>query len=297
LVYNLFIKVSNSNKYHNQVNIERLINQSEFTKNEILNLLNLEDDPGIKLLLEKAEQIERICCDSSINSYGLIEISTFCSENCNYCRLRKDNYSIIRERMNRERIIEIAKEINKSGIESIVIRSGYDDFYDVDRISYIIYSIKKHADVEIMLSLGERTLEEYKEWKLAGANGYRLRFKSSNPNIYNSLNSYGSIESRLKHIELIKSLGLKICSGSIFGLPKQSVDDIAEDLQLIQTINLDIAEFLPFYPQNHTPYEYSTTWNYNNIKKTNAVAILALQKIIRCSKPKYVFNLEGNLVN
>ncbi len=199
--------------------------------------------------------------------------------------------------MSREQIIETAREINKSGIKSIVIRSGYDDFYDVDRVSYIIYSIKKHADVEIMLSLGERTLEEYKEWKIAGASGYRLRFKSSNPSMYESLNSYGSIESRLKHISNLRSLDYKICSGSIVGLPNQSSEDIADDIQLCKNLNLDIAEFLPFYPNANTPFENMDFCTEENVQKTLAVARLALNNIIRCAEPKYVFNIENEIVS
>ena len=273
-----------------------IIDNTSFTKNEILYLLNLEDDSDKNLLFEKAEIIEKRCYDSPVNSYGLIEISTFCSENCNYCRLRRDNTSIIRERMNRERIIEIAKEINKSGIKSIVIRSGCDDFYDQDRIAYIIYSIKKHADVDIMLGLGKRTFEEYKEWKIAGASGYRLRFKSSNPSIYNSLNCSGSFEGRIEHIEQLKDLGYHVCSGSIFGLPNQTFEDIAEDIQLCQNLELDIAEFLPFIPQINTPFQYLDRWSEEDINKTMAVTKLVFKEKIRISKPNYIFNLEKHLV-
>ena len=212
--------------------INSLIDKTSFTRDEIFYLLNLNENSDQNLLFNRARQREQEYCDSPINSYGLIEISTYCSENCNYCRLRRDNTSIFRERMNRESIIEVAKEINKSGIKSIVIRSGCDDFYDEDKIAYIIYSIKKHADIDIMLGLGQRTIEEYKEWKIAGASGYRLRFKSSNPQIYKSLNCLGTFENRLEHIEHLKTLGYQVCSGSIIGLPNQSFEDIAKDIQL-----------------------------------------------------------------
>ncbi len=99
--------------------ISDIIDKPNFTKNELLYLLNLEDDSDENFLFEKAEMIEKEFCNSPVSSYGLIKISTYCSQNCNHCRFRKDNKSIIRERINRERIIEIAKEINKSGIKSI----------------------------------------------------------------------------------------------------------------------------------------------------------------------------------
>lgn len=277
------------------LNISSLVDKANFTKSDLTYLLNLEDEPSKNLLFRKAKQLENAHLNSPINSYGLIEISTYCSENCNYCRLRKDNKSIIRERMNREQIIEIAKEINKSGIESIVIRSGYDDFYDVDRISYIIYSIKKYTDVEIMLSLGERTLEEYKEWKIAGASGYRLRFKSSNPIRYKSLKTYGTLESRLEHIDYLKSIGFQICSGSIIGLPDQTSEDIAEDILLCKKLNLDIAEFLPFNSQENTPFKNLNSCSDKKVQKIVSVAKLVLNNSIRCAQPRIVFNLENEI--
>jgi len=277
--------------------INSLIDKTSFTKDEIFYLLNLNENSDQNLLFNRARQREQEYCDSPINSYGLIEISTYCSENCNYCRLRRDNTSIFRERMNRESIIEVAKEINKSGIKSIVIRSGCDDFYDEDKIAYIIYSIKKHADVDIMLGLGQRTIEEYKEWKIAGASGYRLRFKSSNPQIYKSLNCLGTFENRLEHIEHLKTLGYQVCSGSIIGLPNQSFEDIAKDIQLCKNLELDIAEFLSFSKQSNTPLQNFNSWSEEKIQKTIAVARLILNDRMRNSKPNYVFNLEAQSIN
>ncbi|MEN8191487.1 MAG: radical SAM protein [Bacteroidota bacterium] len=283
--------------YLEPLNIENLLNQSTFSKDDITYLLNIKEESDKNLLLQRSKQLEEKYSLTSVNSYGLIEISTHCSENCTYCRLRKDNKEILRERMNRERIIEIAKEINKSGIKSIVIRSGYDDFYDQDRIAYIIYSIKKHADVEIMLSFGERTYEEYKEWKIAGASGYRLRFKSSNQDIYNSLNAHGSFEERIKHIDQLKMLGYQVCSGSIIGLPEQTDMDIANDICLCKHLNLDIAEFLPFSSQNNTPLQNNKPCSEEKTKCITAVVRIVLKDIVRCSKPKYSYSLENDIVS
>lgn len=279
------------------MHLENLINKTDLTSAEIAYLLKLQDEEEKNFLFTKAEQLEKRFFYSPINSYGLIEISTYCSENCEYCWLRKDNTSVKRLRMNREKIIEIAKEINKAGIKSIVIRSGYDDFYNEDRISYIIYSIKKYADVDIILSLGERTFEEYKGWRIAGATGYRLRFKSSNPNIYSSLNCFGTLESRIEHIRQLKSLGYKVCSGSMIGLPNQTFKDVAEDIQLCKELDLDIIEFLPFCPQNNTPFQNISSWSDERIRQTMAVAKIVLKEKNRCIKPRYVFSLEDYRCN
>ncbi len=275
-----------------QLEIESIINKTDFTTEEISFLLQIKNREAKDLLFSKVKQLEKRFFHSPVNSYGVIEISTYCSQNCDYCQLRKDNTSLKRKRMNREQIIDVAKEINKAGINSIVIRSGYDDFYNEDRISYIIYSIKEYADVDIILSFGERTFEEYKGWKIAGATGYQLRFKSSNPNIYNSLNCFGTLESRIEHIKQLKSLGYKICSGSLVGLPNQTFKDIAADIQFCKELNLDIIEFLPFCPQTNTSLHFLNGWSEEKIKLTMAVARLVLRDKNRCVKPKYLFTLN-----
>ncbi len=110
------------------------------------------------------------------NSERVVEISNHCEANCVFCRARNTNKETPRFRLNREEIIEKVVQLYKKGSESVLIHSGYDNFYNCERIAYIVYSIKKLTNIKVTLSFGLRDFEEYKEWKIAGADSYFLNF-------------------------------------------------------------------------------------------------------------------------
>lgn len=88
---------------------------------------------------------------------GLIEISTYCKNNCYYCGFRLANKNTKRLRLSKEEILDLASHSVDLGIKTIVMQGGEDDFYSLDYLKEIIYHIKeKFPDVAITLSLGER---------------------------------------------------------------------------------------------------------------------------------------------
>ena len=172
-----------------------------------------------------------------------IEISNYCDSDCLFCNSRKGNGEIKRFRLNREEIIEAVLELYKLGKHSVILHSGYDNFYNTDRIAYIIYSIKKRADIKITLSFGLRQFSEYKAWKIAGADSYFLNFVTSNKILYKETKSWGKLEDRLAHIDELKKIGYNIGSGSIIGLPNQTLEDLADDFLLCKNLNLNYVNF------------------------------------------------------
>ena len=52
----------------------------------------------------------------------------------------------------------------------------------------IIRKLKKQADVAVTLSIGERTYDEYKLWRKAGADRYLLKHEIADKDKYNNLN-------------------------------------------------------------------------------------------------------------
>ena len=172
------------------------------------------------------------------NSEAIIEMSNYCEAECIFCKLRNDNNKIKRFRLNREEIINEALRQYKLGKKSILLHSGYDKFYNTDRIAYIIYSIKKRANVKIALSFGLRKFNEYREWKIAGADSYLLNFISSNNSLFEETKSWGTLDERLLHIDKLKNLGYNAGSGTIIGLPNQTIDDLANDIMLCKELDL-----------------------------------------------------------
>lgn len=261
------------------MNLNTLLHKEELTKEEIVFLLNLHNKEEEQALFERADEVRAIYCGSEVHLRGIIEISNYCDQNCLYCGLRKENISLQRYRMTPEEIIETAHTISNLGIYTIVLQSGEDEYFDTDLIAYIIYQIKQHADVAITLSLGERGFDEYREWKIAGADRYLLKHETANSKLYSVYHSKQKLEERLNHLRFLKSVGYQIGSGNMVGLPQQTVEDIADDILLCKELDLDMAAFGPFIPSPNTPYQNKKVGDVDLTLRTMAVARLVLKNV------------------
>ena len=261
------------------LNLEKILNKEDFSRDEIVYLLNLNNKEEINKLFLKADEIRKIYCGDEVHLRGVIEYSNFCDENCMYCGLREDNFSISRYRMTPEEIIETAKIISNSGIKTIVLQSGEDGYFDTDMIAYIIYTIKQKFDVAITLSLGERGFEEYKNWKIAGADRYLLKHETANPRLFSIYHNREQLEDRINHLRYLKSLGYQIGAGNLIGLPGQTVEDIANDILFMQDLDVHMAAIGPFIPSPFTPYQNRTHGSVELTLKTMAVARIVLKEV------------------
>ncbi len=261
------------------MDLDLILNKEEFTKEEIVYLLELEKEEDKQKLFKRADEIRKKFCGDDVHLRGVIEFSNYCSQHCMYCGLREENFSISRYRMTPEEIVETAKHISNLGIRTIVLQSGEDSYYDTDMIAFIIYSIKQNTDVAISLSLGERGFDEYKAWKIAGADRYLLKQESTNPKLYSIYHCSQSLFERLNHINYLKSIGYQIGSGNIIGLPLQTTSDIADDIISLQEFDVDMAAIGPFIPSDFTPYQNKKPGSVDLTLKSMAVARLVLKNV------------------
>jgi biotin synthase len=222
---------------------QEIVNIKHFTKKDILNLLTTKKNDEQKRIELSYEVLSHKNSEAIHSTEKIIKISNYCCANCSFCRYKCGNKTIKRFRLNREEIINEVLKLYNSGCKSVMLHSGYDTFYNSDRIAYIIYSIKNRSDIKITLSLGLRELSEYKSWKIAGADSYLLNFVSSNKKIYEETNSLGSFNQRILHITELKKLGFTVGSGSILGLPNQTVEDIAEDILYLKQLPIDYVNY------------------------------------------------------
>ena len=259
--------------------LEKILNQDYFTRDEIIFLLNLDKEEDIKKLFAKADEVRRIYCGDEVHLRGVIEFSNYCDEHCMYCGLREDNFSISRYRMTAEEIIETAKVISNSGIKTIVLQSGEDGYYDTDMIAYIIYSIKQTVDAAVTLSLGDRGFEEYRNWKIAGADRYLLKHETANPKLFSVYHNGEQLEERIGHLRYLRSLGYQVGTGNLIGLPNQTIADIADDILLMNELDVHMAAFAPFIPSPFTPYQNIKHGSVELTLKTMAVTRIVMKEV------------------
>jgi len=261
------------------MDLEKIIKQESFTKEDIVYLLGLTNSQDVNSLLSRSNEIKENSCGKDVSTRGVIKFSNYCTRLCTYCGLRENNHDIRRYRLSADEILDTARKIYDRGIRSILLQSGQDNYYDTDVISFLVYSIKKEYDISVSLSVGERRFDEYNSWKIAGADGYFLRHETSNPELYPEYHSGSKYWERIDHIKYLKQLGYRVGTGNIIGLPKQELCDIADDIILCKKLGVDSLTIAPFIPAKFTPHQNHEPGSIMNALKTIAVVRLVLPDI------------------
>ncbi|OEG69427.1 [FeFe] hydrogenase H-cluster radical SAM maturase HydE, partial [Candidatus Endomicrobiellum trichonymphae] len=229
--------------------LDKAFQSNTLHEKEILYLLETKD---AKKLLSAADKIRKKYIGNEVHLRAIIEFSNHCKQNCLYCGLRRDNSHITRYRIEPYDIIESARKAKNYGYKTVVLQSGEDPYYTAEKMIKIISGIKDF-DLALTLSIGEKTFEEYKAYRDAGADRYLLKIETSDETLYNKLNPGMTLKNRMLCIENIKKLGYEVGSGIIAGLPGQTLESIAKDIIYLKSIPADMAGIGPFIYHPDTP--------------------------------------------
>lgn len=247
-------------------------------------------------LFEAADRVRKKYVGDEVHLRGLVEFSNFCKQNCLYCGLRKDNKNVKRYRLKEDDVIKFAKEAADMGYKTIVLQSGEDAYYTIDKMKYIISEIKKF-DVAITLSIGEKTFEEYRAYKEAGANRYLIRIETTDKNLYTKLDPDMDWENRLKCLQDLRKLGFEVGTGCLVGLPQQTLESLADDILFFKEINADMIGIGPFIPNQNTPLADAKGGQFELALKVMAITRLLLPDInIPATTAMETLNPNGRII-
>ncbi|MCI1945454.1 [FeFe] hydrogenase H-cluster radical SAM maturase HydE [Clostridium luticellarii] len=256
--------------------IQRAEYSHSLSKSEIVSLF--KDNDCTEELFKAADRVRKKYVGDDVHLRGLIEFSNICKRNCMYCGLRRDNKNIKRYRIQPDEIIRLAEKAVGYGYKTIVMQSGEDDYYTVDKLRYIISNIKK-MDVALTLSIGEKTFEEYKAYKEAGADRYLIRIETTDPVLYKKMDPGMSHENRKRCLRDLKTLGYEVGTGCLIGLPEQSFESLADDILFFKDIDADMIGVGPFIPNEDTPLKDETGGDFLTSLKVVAVTRLLMPNI------------------
>ncbi|MBQ6471930.1 MAG: [Victivallales bacterium] len=188
---------------------------------------------------------------------GLIEWSNICGKNCYYCGIRSGNPSVHRYRLSEDEVLECARWTCEQRYGSLVLQGG--EVESEEHTVFIEGLLRKiHAfageELGVTLSLGEQSEETYRRWLAAGAHRYLLRIESSSPEFYAQLHPAShSFNRRLECLRTLKRLGYQMGSGVMIGLPGQTYDHLAGDLEFFRREDCDMIGMGPYIPHAQTP--------------------------------------------
>ena len=231
------------------------------TRADILSWLRETEPARLETLWRRADEVRRTNVGDQVHLRGRIEISNHCVRLCGYCGLRGGNRTIDRYRMTEDEILECARQAVVYGYGTTVLQAGEDPGLTRESIAGLVRRIKAETGLAVTLSLGERSLDDLQAWREAGADRYLLRFETSDPELYRRIHPPGpgrhgeqsDPSDRLDLLRDLRAMGYEIGSGIMVGIPGQTCEIVARDLELFRTMDLDMIGVGPYIPHPETP--------------------------------------------
>ena len=269
------IKTS-SIKYKDIELIDKIYNEGNATDEELRELL--ENLCNEDYLYEMARKKTKENFENKIYVRGLIEFTNYCSKNCKYCGIRKDNKNINRYRLSKEEILEICEKGYNLGFRTFVLQGGEDNYYKDEKMVEIVKVIRdKYLDCAITLSIGEREKSVYEKLRKAGANRFLLRHETIHNKYYEEYHENMNLENRLNCLKNLKEIGFQTGTGFLIGLPNQVITDYIDDLIFIKKLEPEMVGVGPFIPHKDTPL--------GNAKKGSPRDTMVMVSLIRLLLP------------
>ena len=263
-------------------------------KQELIDILS--DSSKNEWVFKEADRIRKENVGDEVHLRGLIEFSNICRCGCKYCGLRSANKEVERYRILKDDILKTAKNAINLGYRTLVLQSGEDEYYDTDKMVEIIRELKKF-DVALTLSIGEKTYDEYKAFKEAGADRYLLRIETTDENLYKDMHPHASFENRKRCLFNLKSLGFETGTGCLVGLPNQTIESLANDILFFKELDADMVGIGPFIPHEQTPLAETEKGDFWLSLKVMALTRINLPDInIPATTAMETLNPQGRII-
>lgn len=222
---------------------------------EIVAWLRESNSSRLADLWQRADQTRQQHVGGEVHLRGLVEFSNYCVRLCAYCGLRAPNTGLSRYRMTDSEILACVHKAVDFGYGTVVLQSGEDPGITAAWMEGLVRRIKRETPLAVTLSLGERTDEELALWRAAGADRYLLRFETSNRTLYEQIHPSrpGQTSDRQAMLGKLRRLGYEVGSGVMIGIPGQTYDDLARDLELFAELELDMIGVGPYLVHPDTP--------------------------------------------
>jgi biotin synthase len=185
---------------------------------------------------------------------GVIEVSNFCRQNCNYCGMRRDNRDLHRFRLELDDLREVVRAGLPKVITDLNIQTGEDTVGIREVVLPLVRMLREETGLGISVCLGTLDPKLYDDLREAGASYYIIKLETGNPQHYREVQAPGTFEKRLEAIRYLAATGWSVSSGFIVGLPGQTRAYIDETIDLLSELPLAGASVSPFISGEQTPF-------------------------------------------
>ncbi len=222
---------------------------------------------AIKLLNAKNEMAEELFSSACairdqnagkvINLRAAVDISNVCRVNCGYCPMRRDNLRYVRvNRATVEQIVLAIRSAHLLGFRQLFLQSGEDPLVVGTVVEALRVIGEERNGWHVVLNLGNLSFGEYQTLRQAGAHGYLVKHETANPILHLAYRGE-TLQKRVQHALWAREAGFYVGSGIILGLPRQTDEDLADDLIFLGRFDSSMmASCAPFTPSDELPAEF-----------------------------------------
>jgi methylornithine synthase len=238
--------------------LDRILSKSltevSLTREEIGFLLNLRDEEDLGRLFDTAREIRRRHFGDAVFLYGFVYFSTWCRNDCTFCRYRRSNQMAQRYRKDKREVLDIAGQVAESGVHLIDLTMGEDPLIhrEADRLIDLVWALKDQTGLPVMVSPGVVGLDVLKALSGVGADWYACYQETHNRGIFRRLRPGQDYEQRLRVKREAREVGLLIEEGILAGVG-EGTDDILMSLEVIDDLGAHQLRVMTFVPQEGTP--------------------------------------------
>ncbi len=249
---------------------EKVQNGRELSKEEALALY---EEP-LEELCQAADEIRRQFCRDGFDICAIINgKSGRCSENCKYCA-QSAYYNTAAEEyplLDTKEIVEQARYNADRGVlrYSIVTSGRALNDSEVEQMCEAIRAIKREVQIEVCVSFGLLSEEQFKKIRKAGASRVHNNLETSRKNFSNICTTH-TFDDKAAAIKAAKAAGLSVCSGGIMGLGETKEDriDLAFSLRELGVKSVPVNMLNPI---PGTPYEKNKRLTSEDMRRIVAV--------------------------
>src|SRR5881398_2710711 len=192
------------------------------TREEALQLGDLEDHAAIEALVERAWQARRESFGDSTDMCSLVNAkSGGCAEDCGFCAQSRfaEAETPMHAMMEPEQMLEHARAAEAAGAHRFcMVTQGQGlSKRDFDKVLEGARLVAQHTNLKRCASVGHMSVERAKALKEAGVQRVHHNIETA-PSYYPEVSTTVRYDARLRTIEAVREAGLETCVGGILNL-------------------------------------------------------------------------------
>src|SRR6185295_16972929 len=185
---------------------------------------------------------------------GVVEVSSYCRQNCHYCGMRRDARLLQRYRLSADELADLIIHHHPAAITDIEIQAGEDPVAVREVVLPLARELRRHTNLGITLCLGTLSPHEYDLLHEAGGDYYVIKIETGNAHHFQFIGAPGTLAKRVTAIRYLGGTGWKVASGFIAGLPGQTPTQVEQTLDLLAELPLAGCSVSPFIAGGQTPF-------------------------------------------